>query len=87
MEISITGDDVNLKDARCRVRVIGAVTKMICQEIGEDPADGTMMLLTAAAWIVLEQAIDKRDAPDILADALGDAILAAKDWSREERVS
>lgn len=87
MEISITGDDVNLNDAHCRVRVIGAVTKMICQEIGEDPADGTMMLLTAAAWIVLEQAIDKREAPDILAEALGNAIIAAKGWSSKERVS
>lgn len=83
MEISITGSDVNLKDARCRVRVIGAVTKMICEELGEDPAEGTMMLLTAAAMIVLEQAIDRREAPDILADALGNAIIVAKDWSRK----
>jgi hypothetical protein len=88
MEVNITCDDIDLKEPRSRVRAIAAVARMICEEIGEDSADGaTMMLLTAAAWIVLDHATDKTKAPDILADALGNAIIAAKDWSRNEFAS
>lgn len=76
MEIIINGK-VDA-DPRSRVLALEAVTQSICERLDMDPAEGTMMLLTAAVHIAMKHS-DKpiKDIGPLLASALGDAIVAA----------
>jgi len=68
-------------DPRDRVLAIEAVTKAICQKTGQDPAEGVMMLLTAAAHLT---AIHSGKTAEhnlmTLAGCLGNATVAADDF-------
>lgn len=68
-------------DPRDRVLAIEAVTKSICQHTGQDPAEGIMMLLTAAAHIFATHS-NKSASEGImsLAHSLGCATVAADDF-------
>lgn len=79
MQITITNAG-DLKDPKSRILAVEAATKAICREAGEDPADGVMMLLTAAVHIATRHS-DKpvRDVALSMATALGSAIVAADD--------
>lgn len=78
MEVTITGKRPT--DPRQRVLAIEAAVKAICLEVDEDPADGVMMLLTAAVHIATRHS-DKpiADVAKVMASALGSAIVAADD--------
>lgn len=80
MEITITNSG-DLADPKNRILAIEAATKAICEQAGEDPADGMMMLLTAAVHIAVKHS-DKpiRDVALHMAGALGSAIVAADDF-------
>ncbi len=69
------------EDPPSRILAIETVAKAICVAVGEDPADAIIMLLTAAAHIASKYS-DKPPTliADALADCLGDAILAARDF-------
>lgn len=68
-------------DPRDRVLAIEAVTKAICQETGHDPAEGVMMLLTAAAHLMAVHSGKSADQNIMtLARCLGDATVAADDF-------
>jgi hypothetical protein len=86
MEIKITGKIST--DPRDRVLAIEAVTKEICLRTGQDPAEGVMMLLTAAAHLT---AIYSRKSADknimTLASCLGNATVAADDFFKLKTVS
>lgn len=76
MKITIAGKVSS--DPKDRILAIEAVTRSICQRTGQDPAEGVMMLLTAAAH--LTDVYSKRpiaDTAEHLATALGHAIVAA----------
>lgn len=76
MEIIIKGKVPS--DPRSRVLAIEAATRAICDRAGTDPADGIMMLLTAAAH--LQSQYSKRPVNEtitVLAECLGCAIVAA----------
>lgn len=82
--IVASGKRSALTDPRERVRAVEQAVRAICQAVGEDAADGTMTLLTAAAKITREQSA----APDeqilkLLAESLGAAFVAATDWFGE----
>lgn len=68
-------------DPRDRVLAIEAVTKSICQKTGQDPAEGVMMLLTAAAHLTAVYS-GKSAGMNIetLARCLGCATVAADDF-------
>ena len=66
------------EDPASRVLAIATVAKAICVAVSEDPADATMMLLTAAVYVAQQYARPSSKIPDMLADSLGNAILAAK---------
>lgn len=76
MEITIHGKiDA---DPRTRILALEAVTQSICEKVGMDPAEGTMMLLTAAVHIAMKHSEKPtRDISLTLANALGAAIVAA----------
>ncbi|ARO22903.1 hypothetical protein TAL182_CH01090 [Rhizobium sp. TAL182] len=76
MEIKITG---KIDDPRQRVLAIEAVTRSICDSAGTDPADGIMMLLTAAVHLQ-SQYSPRPMAENIetLARCLGGATVAAE---------
>ena len=79
MKIEITGKIS--ADPRDRVLAIEAVTRSICERTGQDPADGVMMLLTAA--VHLSSVYSRKPAKDMilhLASALGSATVAADDF-------
>jgi hypothetical protein len=79
MEIIINGKVSD--DPRDRVLAMEAAAKAICERVGQDPADGTMMLLTAAVHIAMQHS--DRTIQDIaprLAECLGYAIVAAHDF-------
>lgn len=86
MQITITngGDLTNPKN---RILAIEAATKSICEQAGEDPADGVMMLLTAAVHIATKHS-DRpvRDVALAMAESLGNAIVAADDFFKLRRV-
>lgn len=86
MEIQITNSG-DLNDPQNRILAIEAATKAICQQAGLDPADGTMMLLTAAVHLATKHS-DKpiKDIAPVLAGCLGDAIVAADDFFTLRRV-
>ena len=49
MEIIINGKIT--ADPKDRILAISAVTRAICEQTGQDPAEGIMMLMTAAAHL------------------------------------
>ncbi|KKX29234.1 hypothetical protein YH62_15660 [Rhizobium sp. LC145] len=68
-------------DPRDRVLAIEAVTKAICQQTGQDPAEGVMMLLTAAAHLTMTYSRKPAEQNLMtLASALGNATVAADDF-------
>jgi hypothetical protein len=79
MQVTIS-DAGDLSDPRTRVRAIEAATRAICQQAGQDPADGTMMLLTAAAHLHSQYIKPGVDPMISLAQALGAATVAADDF-------
>lgn len=79
MEVIIKGK-VPL-DPRERVLAIEAAMQAICQNAGEDPADGVMALLTAAVHISMKQSkLPPGEMARVLANCLGHAIIAADDF-------
>lgn len=79
MEIVIKGKVPS--DPRSRVLAIEAATRAICEQAGTDPADGIMMLLTAAAH--LQSQYSKRPVNETitaLAAALGHAAVVADEF-------
>jgi len=79
MEIRIKGKIS--ADPRDRVLAIEAVTRSICERTGMDPAEGIMMLLTAAAH--LSSVYSGKTADQMimtLASSLGNATVAADDF-------
>lgn len=86
MEIEIKGKIS--ADPRDRVLAIEAVTKAICQQTGQDPAEGVMMLLTAAAHLTAVYSGKSADQNIMtLAGCLGNATVAADDFFRLKPVS
>lgn len=79
MEIIINGKIS--ADPKTRVLAIAAVTRSICEETGQDPADGIMMLMTAAAHLFATYS-GKSSSDGILdlAHSLGCATVAADDF-------
>lgn len=69
-------------DPRSRVLALEAVTQSICEQFDMDPAEGTMMLLTAAVHIAVKHSGGKpiNGTSLLLANALGHAIVAADDF-------
>lgn len=79
MQIEIKGKVT--ADPRDRVLAIEAVTKAICQQTGQDPAEGVMMLLTAAAHLMAVYSGKSADQNIMtLASCLGSATVAADDF-------
>lgn len=79
MQIEITGKIS--ADPRDRVLAIEAVTKSICVKTGMDPAEGIMMLLTAAAHLsIVYSGKTAEQNLMTLAGALGSATVAADDF-------
>lgn len=77
MEITIKGKVS--EDPRDRVLAIEAVTRSICEKTGQDPAEGVMMLLTAAAHLSQKYSKASRKQTTLtLAASLGHAIVAAE---------
>lgn len=66
-----------------RVRAVEAIVESICKQVGEDAADGVMVLLTAAAHITMRHAKDEEAALGSLPATLEDAITAATNWFRK----
>jgi hypothetical protein len=81
LEIIIKGSG-DLSDPKARILAIEAATQAICEKVGQDPADGTMMLLTAAVHIAMKHSGKKpiQDIAPVLAVCLGDAIVTADDF-------
>jgi hypothetical protein len=80
MDITINNAG-DLSDPRNRVLALEAATRAICEQSGQDPADGTMMLLTAAVHMASQYT--KQPIPQMvqtLAYALGTATVAADDF-------
>ena len=79
MEITITGK-ITL-DPRDRVLALEAATRAICEEVGLDPAEGTMMLLTAAVHLASQYSRKPaKELLETLAYSLGCATVAADDF-------
>ena len=76
MQIEINGKPpVDVKNA---VLVIEGVTRSLCQSTGRDPAEGIMLLLTAAAHMGdVYMAGSVKEKQTTIASALGSAIVAA----------
>jgi hypothetical protein len=71
--------DAPIDDPRGVIEALVQITKQICADTGRDPAEGTMMLLTAASTIYRHFAADPHD-PQPLHDALSNACDAASEW-------
>jgi len=86
MEIIINGKIS--ADPKDRILALEAVTRSICERTGQDPAEGVMMLLTAAVHMsnTYSRKPMSETAP-ALAGALGHAIIAADDFFKLRRVS
>lgn len=79
--MKITIDGKSPTDPRERVLAIEAAMQAICEDVGQDAADGVMALLTAAAHIHARHACKPAGkCLDDLAHALGCATVAADDW-------
>ena len=76
------------EDPRMRVLAIEAATRSICERAGTDPADGVMMLMTAAAHLFSTYS-GKSSSESILdlAHALGNATVAADDFFKLRAVA
>jgi hypothetical protein len=86
MEVLIK-NAADLSNPKNRVLAIEAATKAICDQVGEDAADGVMMLLTAAVHIATRHS--KKPIGDTalhMAEALGSAIVAADDFFKLREV-
>ena len=70
----------NFDHPRTRVLFLAKVTEAFCKQIGTDPAEGTIMLLTAATYIAMRHIKLTGNLENTLADGLGNAIIAAKDF-------
>jgi len=79
MQIEIKGKPpIDVKNA---ILVVEGVTRSLCQSTGRDPAEGLMMLLTAAAHMGnLYLAGTVKVKQTAIASALGSAIVAADDF-------
>ncbi|MEN5277006.1 dATP/dGTP pyrophosphohydrolase domain-containing protein [Brucella sp. TWI432] len=79
MQIEIKGKPpVDVKNA---VLVIEGVTRSLCQSTGRDPAEGIMLLLTAAAHMGdVYMAGSLNDKQTAIARALGSAMVAADEF-------
>lgn len=85
MQIEIKGKVTT--DPRDRILAIEAVTKAICQKTGQDPAEGIMMLLTAAAHLMATYSGKSADQNIMaLANSLGNATVAADDFFKLKAV-
>lgn len=79
MEIIIKGRKPT--DPRGRVLAIEAACQAICEDLNEDAAEGTMMLLTAAVHIAMKHSKKSvKEMAPIMAECLGNAIVAADDF-------
>lgn len=80
MQIEIKGKVSN--DPRDRVLALEAVARAICERAGQDPADCTMMLLTAAVHMAstYSRPTSFENRMNMLAKALGAATVAADDF-------
>lgn len=86
MEIIINGKIS--ADPQDRILAIEGVARAICQQTGQDPADGIMMLMTAAAHLFATYS-GKPSSEGImhLAHSLGCATVAADDFFKLRPVS
>lgn len=67
-------------DPRSAILAIEGVTRSLCQQTGKDPAEGVMMLLTAAVHLFNTYSSKPIDQTiTALASALGHATVAADD--------
>lgn len=85
MEIVINGKVS--ADPKDRILAIEAVTRAICEQTGQDPAEGVMMLLTAA--VHLSQTYSRTPVAQTvttLAGCLGHAVVAADDFFKLKTV-
>ena len=79
MEIQIKGRTP--LDPRQRILALEAATQAICENVGTDPADGVMMLLTAAVHMGMKYSgKSAKNQLDHLAYCLGCATVAADDF-------
>lgn len=79
VQIELSGAS-DLSDPRSRVLAAEAAVRAICQAAGQDPADGTMVLLTAAVHLARQYMKPGTDITMVLAENLGYAIVAADDF-------
>jgi hypothetical protein len=84
MQITIEGKIS--ADPKDRILAIEAATKSICEMVGQDQADGVMMLLTAAAHITMQNIKPGMRIEPVMAEALGAAIVAAEQFFRLREV-
>ncbi|MEI9995114.1 MAG: hypothetical protein WDM91_11000 [Rhizomicrobium sp.] len=76
-----TISSANIRDPKERVLMLERAVRAICEAAGTDPADGTMMLLTAAVHMAMVMARKPaKDVLELLASSLGYATVAAEDW-------
>lgn len=76
MEITIDGELSS--DPRDRILAVEAITQSMCEHFGYDPAEGVMMLLTAAVRMASKQSGRPiRSLAPVLAVALDSSIEAA----------
>ncbi|MGF6157822.1 hypothetical protein M2267_003081 [Ensifer sp. KUDG1] len=67
-------------DPRSAILAIEGVTRSLCQQTGKDPAEGVMMLLTAAVHMSNTYSASPIDETvTAMATALGYAVVAADD--------
>jgi len=79
MQVTIEG--TISADPRDRVLALEAVTQSICEQTGQDVAEGVMMLLTAAAHLTAKHSSRPvRETMTTLAESLGCAIVAADEF-------
>lgn len=86
MEVEIKGKIT--ADPRSRVLALEAFTRSLCEQLNLDPAEGAMMLLTAAVHMTHTYVPGKSTA-DItlkLAETLGYATVAADEFFKLRRV-
>jgi len=68
-------------DPRDRVLAVEAAMQAICEDVGEDAADGTMALLTAAVHIAMRHSGKTgKELTEELSYSLGCATVAADDF-------
>lgn len=79
--------DVAFNDPRKAILEIEAKVRDICEQQGADPAEGTMLLLTAAAHMAMTYS---EQPPKVyaysLAEALGAAMVSAHDFFTPQEV-